>query len=566
MIVDRCCFICSNMARNFEFIKDITDRKDLFKIAVKVKDKWNVSKEGKEHFEMVVVDSKGDDIFIVVPNDLKNKFDKETPIVEKQTYTMQNFHVSKNAEKFKASHHEFMLKFNGGTRVNDVNKHEIPDTLKFKEFSEILAGNIREDYLYDIIGAVDEIGYTQPHPGSKKIQVNLKLKDLSDNVLHCTLWEDYATKFLNFTNTNSEVGPTILCMKYAKVKKEGKFPLTISNTWSTTRLFINDGLPEISDFKKRFAGAIEKGIISAVCDTQSQRMSQSYGASQYTTGSQYSPEQKFFHAAEVMPLNKMWELTQETKVCTVVNTVKVKSNKSGWYYLGCFQCPKQAFGDAPPYKCGDNHLTETEIIRYKLDVEVENLNVKASFVFWDRECAQILNQKAEHLRAKMIKDGINDPLDYPQDLDDIGGKTLAVKVKWQPNWKSGSVMAVIEDETFISNLQTQFPPEEAAVSKSSNLFIKVNEPLLEDEVLQDINEVEQEDSAEDVIIPEISLSATDEIDPENLQFKTPQKNVIKKGMRTKSVGRKVRPKVDKDDDHVGAKGSSTKIMKIEKLE
>jgi hypothetical protein len=29
----------------------------------------------------------------------------------------------------------------------------------------------------DIIGAVDEIGYTQPHPGSKKIQVNLKLKD-----------------------------------------------------------------------------------------------------------------------------------------------------------------------------------------------------------------------------------------------------------------------------------------------------------------------------------------------------------------------------------------------------
>jgi hypothetical protein len=65
---------------------------------------------------------------------------------------------------------------------------------------------------------------------------------------------------------------------------------------------------------------------------------------------------------------------------------------------------------------------------------------------------------------------------------------------------------------------------------------------------------------------QISLSATDEIDPENLQFKTPQKNVIKKGMRTKSVGRKVRPKVDKDDDHVGAKGFSTKIMKIEKLE
>ncbi|WJX62280.1 hypothetical protein P8452_47291 [Trifolium repens] len=47
-----------NMARNFEFIKDITDRKYLFKIAVMVKDKWNILKEGKKHFEMVVVDSK----------------------------------------------------------------------------------------------------------------------------------------------------------------------------------------------------------------------------------------------------------------------------------------------------------------------------------------------------------------------------------------------------------------------------------------------------------------------------------------------------------------------------
>jgi hypothetical protein len=36
----------------------------------------------------------------------------------------------------------------------------------------------------DIIGAVDEIGYTQPHPGSKKIQVNLKLKDLRYIVIY----------------------------------------------------------------------------------------------------------------------------------------------------------------------------------------------------------------------------------------------------------------------------------------------------------------------------------------------------------------------------------------------
>jgi hypothetical protein len=46
------------MAMNVEFIKDIVDRKNLWKIAVKVKDKWTAMKEWKEYFKMVVVDSK----------------------------------------------------------------------------------------------------------------------------------------------------------------------------------------------------------------------------------------------------------------------------------------------------------------------------------------------------------------------------------------------------------------------------------------------------------------------------------------------------------------------------
>jgi hypothetical protein len=43
----------------------------------------------------------------------------------------------------------------------------------------------------------------------------------SDVTLHCTLWEDYATKFLNFVNGNTDSGPTIICIRYAKIRKEG---------------------------------------------------------------------------------------------------------------------------------------------------------------------------------------------------------------------------------------------------------------------------------------------------------------------------------------------------------
>ncbi|MCI88947.1 replication protein A1-like protein, partial [Trifolium medium] len=62
-----------------------------------------------------------------------------------------------------------------------------------------------------------------------------------------------------------------------------------------------------------------------------------------------------------------------------------------------------------------------------------------------------------------LQDGVTDPLDYPSDLDDIASKTLAVKVKWQPNWKSGSAIAIIESDNFISEIQSQFPPDEVCL-------------------------------------------------------------------------------------------------------
>jgi hypothetical protein len=63
---------------------------------------------------------------------------------------MQNFQVTENEEKFKSLHHEFILKFNGGTKVSDVNKHEIATPLKFKGFSELIGGKFREGFLYGI--------------------------------------------------------------------------------------------------------------------------------------------------------------------------------------------------------------------------------------------------------------------------------------------------------------------------------------------------------------------------------------------------------------------------------
>jgi hypothetical protein len=51
-------FLAFKMERPFEFIADITDKKDMWKLAVRVKEKWTVVKDGKEHVEMIIVDAK----------------------------------------------------------------------------------------------------------------------------------------------------------------------------------------------------------------------------------------------------------------------------------------------------------------------------------------------------------------------------------------------------------------------------------------------------------------------------------------------------------------------------
>ncbi|RHN50934.1 putative nucleic acid-binding protein [Medicago truncatula] len=131
---------------------------------------------------------------------------------------------------FKASEHKFKLIWTGGTTADKVNVHQIPDVaLKFKPLAEIAAGRWRPDMLIHVIGYVHEVGYCQMNEGtSKKLQVNFLIKDLSDMPLNCTFWEEYAAKFIKFSNERNEAGPIFVMLNYAKVKEENPIGSSIN--------------------------------------------------------------------------------------------------------------------------------------------------------------------------------------------------------------------------------------------------------------------------------------------------------------------------------------------------
>ncbi|CAI8600078.1 unnamed protein product [Vicia faba] len=135
---------------------------------------------------------------------------------------------------------------------SDKNKHEIPPKpLQFKPFADIVTGKWKSNVLIDVIGLVSEIGYTQLQSESKKQQINLVLKDLSNHCLNCTLWEGYTMQFNEYNNGQgvrkfSIIIPQLILEEYSS-------QTLTSQTHSSTQAF---GSSHITPYDKLMYKAI----------------------------------------------------------------------------------------------------------------------------------------------------------------------------------------------------------------------------------------------------------------------------------------------------------------------
>ncbi|WJX53683.1 hypothetical protein P8452_39652 [Trifolium repens] len=443
------------MARPFEMIKDINDSKSVWKLAVLVRDLWTVSNSNKrQHIEMVIVDKQGNDIQVIVPFDLVEHFKEK--LAENTSFTLYNFEVEKNNVTLKCSPHPFKLVFNSCTVIDHINGHEIPNSgYKFADFAELKAGKYRPDVVVDIIGVFEELGYTQTVPGNRKVQVNFTLKDNRGETLKCTLWEDFALQFQNYNSQRTDWGHTIIVIHNGKIKEATeKYELGVSNAWNATKLFINDDIPPINEFKASLPHDQPGSSQSLSLTCRSQILTQS------STTSFVSAPEKFLQKATALPIQDIVNLTEVTVCATVGKCIKLIPNPKGWYYKACGKCNKVAKGDTLPLVCPDGHETHAINLRYKLEYEVEFNKATAKFIFWDRECNELLGKTAADLHAIMVEAGVTNPLEQPLCLDNICGRAFAFRAKWQPLWETLSVQAVKEDAAFINKITDLFPINE----------------------------------------------------------------------------------------------------------
>ncbi|KAI5392407.1 hypothetical protein KIW84_076988 [Lathyrus oleraceus] len=266
------------MSRKVDSVKDINDSKETWRLAVRIMDVWSVvNNKGIEHLEMIVMDSLGDQIQVLIRHDHLLKW-KEV-IKENMTCIINNGSVYNNDFQWKVCDHSKKIVFLGGTTMKAIELQNIPPKgYFFKDLGEILQGKCKTDRLEDIIGAVSEINHIQSNTPGKKVVVSVVLKDLKGNCINCNLWEIYGSKFLTYYNDPKNNGAIVILLTHAMVK-DGQ----VSNAWSGSKLLINEDIPEIQDFMSKLP-----------TNEQKEKPSQSAKSlSNWSGGSQYSPVERY---------------------------------------------------------------------------------------------------------------------------------------------------------------------------------------------------------------------------------------------------------------------------------
>ncbi|RZB98776.1 hypothetical protein D0Y65_021586, partial [Glycine soja] len=209
---------------------------------------------------------------------------------ENCTYVMHNFRVLKNNGQYRVCDHQFKLVFIGVTVVRECVLEDIPfRKYRFAGFANVVASQFEPGLLVDVIGVVEEAVFRQV--SGKGRRVVFKLKDLSQQLLSCTLWDDYCLQFFKFLDDYEGDGPITVLLTHCRIKEaQGSYPPSVSNSFKASKLIINQPVMEIQELNERLA---ELGI-----EARSGFKSHDEGSTQLSGSIQLSSKESFFGKAE----------------------------------------------------------------------------------------------------------------------------------------------------------------------------------------------------------------------------------------------------------------------------
>ncbi|RZB42569.1 hypothetical protein D0Y65_053231, partial [Glycine soja] len=396
------------MARIADKIKTIGGSKETLKLVVRITDIWFVGTPGKsKQAEMIIVDSDGDQIHVICKQDQLKAWKMD--LKEGCSYVMHNFKVTKNDGQYRVCDHPYKLTFVGVTIVRQCALDGVPlKKYRFVDFLDIIVGQLHNE------------------------------------LVSCTLWDDYCVQFLEYLDQHENEGPIIVLLTNARIK-EGQ----VSNSLKASKLTINEPLVPIEEFNQKLS---ELGIeIRSVLTRRSQWSSQPSGSVQL------SSRETFISKSEAKSISEINNLCEEF-VCVTVGTItRILMDNHSWCYPSCIQCYKKTYVYPEPFVCPCGKHNDRAVLRYRVEVMVNYKDENTKFLLWNHECTELIGQLTDEVNTLKIEDGDLDLNASPKALDKLLGHLFAIKVKIQLQYKNSTVLKCSSDLTLINDVLDMLP-------------------------------------------------------------------------------------------------------------
>ncbi|KAG4909111.1 hypothetical protein JHK87_055227 [Glycine soja] len=218
------------MARTPDKIKSIDGSRETLKLAIRITDLWFVGTPNKsEQAEIVIVDSDGDEIYVVCKADQLKSW--KADLKENSTYVMHNFKVMKNDGQFRVCEHQYKLVFIGVIVVGQSNLDDLPfKEFRFVEFSNIIYGNFEAGLLF--LAYLNEIENDGP---------------MVIILTHARIKEGQGKYDVIFASC----GAHYIAFPIFFATPTGSYPPSVSNLLKASQLLINEPVLEIQEFRER---------------------------------------------------------------------------------------------------------------------------------------------------------------------------------------------------------------------------------------------------------------------------------------------------------------------------
>ncbi|CAN6832531.1 unnamed protein product [Brassica oleracea] len=349
---------------------------------------------------------------------------------------VSRFEVARCTNMYKITDNPFVIRFLPQSTIDEVLVNApIINLQKFmlRKFEHLQALANTNLELPDVVGMIRSVQGSDLKDAAVMTRVVVRFVIEPNVVVYLSLWDEAAATFRGLISSG-ERAQSVMVVTTVNPKIFGG-NLYLKST-PATKFYFDVNIPAITQFTASLGGPV--GEAFPCIDTKESIKKKEH--------------------VSIRDLNKFIsnsdEQTQEAEFICKARVLEVLQ-QNGWSFISCTGCSRKLDQSGNSLRCNRCvNANVTGVIKYRVELSVDDGNENATFVVFDREMLSLIKKDAATLTVEQMNGGGGEQL--PQCLGELGGKEFVFQIhvtpfNFTPNHRTFTVCGIsdhIEPETF----------------------------------------------------------------------------------------------------------------------